>query len=219
MGYSQSEWLYAILQEHGFEACVEAFKQNIKKLRYDEKLEELKRLCLQKLSVTTADRDGYIQAEISKYEKCMRDSISQASDTGLCSVYNVISIIWNYVLSETIIAELRQQQAVKLPKNVADSDRQGKMTDRGKLYFNKAIEAGYMQETENGYRWLHNNGMKASLGYFLHRVLNPKGTAQIPYQRMENLFNVSRLDTAIDQALNAKKPQKWRGEIDALFDD
>lgn len=95
----------------------------------------------------------------------------------------------------------------------------GKETEREKKYFAKAIEAGLMEKDGENYRWLHNNGMKASLGYFLNRVFNPKGTAQIPYQRMENLFNVTRLDTAIDQALTAKKPQKWREEIDTLFDD
>ena len=76
-----------------------------------------------------------------------------------------------------------------------------------------------MKENGDGYEWVHNNGMKASLGYFLNKVFNPKGTAQIPYQRMESLFNVSRLDTAIAQALTVKTPQKWRKEIDVLFDD
>lgn len=95
----------------------------------------------------------------------------------------------------------------------------GKETDREKDYFVKAIKAGLMEKTDGGYRWLHNNGLKASLGYFLNRVFNPRGTAPIPYQRMESLFNVSRLDTAIGQALTAKKPQKWRKEIDTLFDD
>ena len=87
-------------------------------------------------------------------------------------------------------------------------------------YFNKAIQAKLMKKREDDtYEWLHNNGLKASLGYFLNRVFNPKGTSQIPYKCMESLFNMSRLDTAIDQALTAKKPQKWRTEIDTLFDD
>lgn len=214
---TQSEWIYAILQEHGFEACVEAFKQNIKGLRFDKKLEEQKRLCLQKLSVTTADRDRYIQTEISKYEKCMRDSISQASDTDLCSVYNVISIVWNYVLSEAIIAELKQQ-AVELPQNVAGGNRQEKITDLEMQYFKKAIEAGYMQETENGYNWLHNNGMKASLAYFLKKVFNPDGTKITPFKMLENLFNKTNLAVATSRLLDVKKEQKWRGEIDALFE-
>lgn len=215
--YEQCKWLYAIFQEHGFEACVEAFKQNIEELRYDKKLEAQKRLCLQKLSVTTADRDRYIQTEISKYEKCMRDSISQASDTDLCSVYNVISIVWNYVLSEAIIAELKQQ-AVELPQNVAGGNRQEKITDLEMQYFKKAIEAGYMQETENGYNWLHNNGMKASLAYFLKKVFNPDGTKITPFKMLENLFNKTNLAVATSRLLDVKKEQKWRGEIDALFE-
>lgn len=92
-------------------------------------------------------------------------------------------------------------------------------TEREKIYFAKAVEADLMKKTDRGYRWLHNNGLKASLGYFLHRVFNPKGTAQIPFQRLEALFNKTRLDTAIAQALTVKTPQKWRKEIDILFDD
>ena len=98
--------------------------------------------------------------------------------------------------------------------------RDNKPTKREQKYFTKAIEAGLMEQIgDENYRWLHNNGMKASLGYFLKRVFDPKGTTPIPYQRMENLFEVSRLDSAIDKALTAKKPQKWRIEIDALFND
>ena len=92
-------------------------------------------------------------------------------------------------------------------------------TEWEKIYFAKAVEADLMEKTDRGYRWLHNNGLKASLGYFLHRVFNPKGTAQIPFQRLEALFNKTRLDTAIAQALTVKTPQKWRKEIDILFDD
>ena len=94
-----------------------------------------------------------------------------------------------------------------------------RVTGHEQNLFVKAIERGLMEKTDSGYRWLHNNGMKASLGYFLKRVFDPNGTTPIPYQRMENLFNVSRLDSAIDKALTAKKPQKWRIEIDALFND
>lgn len=90
---------------------------------------------------------------------------------------------------------------------------------REKKYFAKAIEAGLMQKDSGGYRWLHNNGMKASLGYFIKRIFNPNGTTPIPYNRMESLFNRPRLDTTVDQVLGAKKPQKWRKEIDVLFDD
>ena len=189
---TQSEWIYAILQEHGFEACVEAFKQNIQELRRDKKLEEQKRLCLQKLSVTTADRDGYIQAEISKYEKCMRDSISQASDTGLCSVYNVISIVWNYVLSEAIIAELKQQ-AVKL--SILPDELNN---DEAKSIISKAIAKGLC---DNNNCWLKT---KALLAYFADRARDHlnlgqgeyDGSTKTSWKPFESLFGVNGLSGA-----------------------
>lgn len=105
-------------------------------------------------------------------------------------------------------------------KKAADEpDLPNKITHKEALYFEKAIKAGLMEQSGNGYRWLHNRSLKASLGYFLNRIFNPKGTAQIPYSYLETLFGVTRLDTSIDQALNPKKPQKWRKDIDTLFDD
>ena len=100
-----------------------------------------------------------------------------------------------------------------------DNKQPQQETEREKKYFAKAIEAGLMEKDGDSYRWLHNNGLKASLGYFLNRVFNPKGTAQIPCKRLGVLFGVTRLDTVIYQALNPNKPQKWRTEIDNLFDD
>ena len=215
MTYAQSKWLYDILQEHGFEECVRAFEQNIETLGYDHNLNFQKQLCLQKLEVTTIGRSEYIQTEIGKYEQCLRESISMVNDMRFCDVYNIMKITWNYVLSKTIIDELKKELL-----NLNETEKlQSIMTENVKKYFTKAIEAGLMQEEVNGYKWLHNKGMKASLGYFLHKVFNPNGTTQIPYKRVESLFNVFRLDVAIDQALTVKKPQKWRNEIDTLFDD
>lgn len=110
-------------------------------------------------------------------------------------------------------------------KNRLSSEWQAKLkpqqeTEREKKYFAKAIEAGLMEKKDDKiYKWLHNNGMKASLAYFLKRVFNPKGTTRIPYKRLEVLFAVTRLDTALDQVLTAKKTQKWIKEIDTIFDD
>lgn len=110
------------------------------------------------------------------------------------------------------------KESTAVPKQ--DIAKPQQETEREKKYFAKAIEAGLMEKKGNeNYKWLHNNGMKASLAYFLNRVFNPKGTTQIPYQRLEVLFGVTRLDTALDQVLTAKKPQKWRKEIDTIFDD
>ena len=140
----------------------------------------------------------------------MRDSIDMAHDEMFCSVYNVVDIIYNYVAAEALRAMLAENEATLKSRQE---------TERERKYFDKAINVGLMEKTDSGYRWLHGNGMLASLGYFLDRVFNPKGTAQIPCKRLEALFGVTRLDTAISQALNAIKPQKWRTEIDVLFDD
>lgn len=112
------------------------------------------------------------------------------------------------------IAKIDDKQEI-LPKKLKPQQE----TEREKEYFAKAIQAGLMKKDGENYKWLHNNGLQSSLGYFLKMVFNPKGTAQIHYKRMEKLFKVSRLDSAIDRALSVQKPQKWRKEIDVLFDD
>lgn len=90
-------------------------------------------------------------------------------------------------------------------------------TEREKKYFAKAIDAGMMEKTYNGYRWIYNNGLKASLAYFLNKVFNPDGFGRIPYKRLECLFEVKCLAVAVSKLLEVKKEQKWRAPIDALF--
>lgn len=91
-------------------------------------------------------------------------------------------------------------------------------TAREKKYFAKAIEAGLMQETETGYKWLYNGGSKASLAYFLQKVFNPDGTQTTPFKKLETLFNVSRLAAATYKLLCCKNMQKRKGGIDKLFE-
>ena len=92
-------------------------------------------------------------------------------------------------------------------------------TDRTKEIFAKAVEAGYMEKTATGYKWLYNSGSKASLAYFIMQVFSPDNTKQIPFKALGQLFDVTRLDRALDQAATAKKPQQWRGAIDNLLKD
>lgn len=92
-------------------------------------------------------------------------------------------------------------------------------TDRTKEIFAKAVEAGYMEKTATGYKWLYNSGSKASLAYFIMQVFSPDNTKQIPFKALGQLFDVTRLDRALDQATTAKKPQQWRGAIDNLLKD
>lgn len=94
-------------------------------------------------------------------------------------------------------------------------------TEQARKYFARAIEAKYMTPTANGYKWEFGGkrGGLARLGYFLYKTLCPTNTEQIPQQAVNRLFGVKRIDSAIAQVHNAKKPQKWRSEIDKLFVD
>lgn len=93
------------------------------------------------------------------------------------------------------------------------------MTTKEFIYYDKAIEFGMAEKTDNGYKWLYNNGSKASLAYFLYKLFCPKGTGQIPFKRLNILWNVTRMDSALNQVLSAKNNQPWRVQIDCLFTD
>lgn len=88
--------------------------------------------------------------------------------------------------------------------------------ERAKKYFPKAIEAGLMEKTNDGYKWLF--GGVTRLGYFIRKVFNPDRLQVVPYKGLEQLFGVTKLDNAIDRAETTKKPQPWRKKIDELFE-
>lgn len=120
----------------------------------------------------------------------------------------------------------QSEQASKEPAPTASDERPIAIqmptelnTDRTKEIFAKAVEAGYMEKTATGYKWLYNSGSKASLAYFIMQVFSPDNTKQIPFKALGQLFDVTRLDRALDQATTAKKPQQWRGAIDNLLKD
>ena len=112
---------------------------------------------------------------------------------------------------------LQQKPATKA--NSPQTIPQELNTDRAKEIFAKAVKAGYMEKTATGYKWLYNSGSKASLAYFIMQVFSPDNTKQIPFKALGQLFDVTRLDRALDQAATAKKPQQWRGAIDNLLKD
>jgi hypothetical protein len=112
------------------------------------------------------------------------------------------------------LPKLEPQQASE-PTNT--KPQQEELTEREKQYYEKAITQGMAIKTDSGYKWLYCSGSKVSLVYFLSKVFCPKGVEQIPFKRLNNLWGVSRLDSANDQLANAKKPQQWRQHIDNLF--
>jgi hypothetical protein len=95
----------------------------------------------------------------------------------------------------------------------------GLNTERARKYFAKAIEAQYITTTDNGLKWVFGDERgKVILGYFIQKVFCPNNTGTIPETAVNKLFGVTRIGSAITQIASAKKPQKWRTEIDKLFE-
>lgn len=95
------------------------------------------------------------------------------------------------------------------------------VTDRAIEYFTTAIKKGYMKKTETGYKWLYGGarGCKVCLAYFTEKVFCPNNNESYPETELDKLFGVTRLQSALTQMYDAKKPQKWRNDIDSLFED
>ena len=100
-------------------------------------------------------------------------------------------------------------------------------TPNARKFFAKAIERQYMEATGDGKcRWIgtDNKGKTAELAYFLGRVYNYKhsitGNAgeDFPEESLNELFGVKRLYSSLTQVYNAQKPQRWRSQIDAMFE-
>jgi len=101
------------------------------------------------------------------------------------------------------------------------------LTEEQQTAFQKAIEAKLMEQTESGYKWLYggNRGGGARLAYFIHKVFNPNGCSTIPYKALEALFDVIRLDSAIQRIAHyqandqyrSNKVRKWIAAIDDIL--
>lgn len=94
-------------------------------------------------------------------------------------------------------------------------------TERARKYFARAVEAGLMEKAGERYKWTFggDRGAKASLAYFIKRVYNPDNLRVTPFQSLEALFGVSRLDSITTSMMKALQPQRWRKDIDKLFEE
>ncbi len=90
-------------------------------------------------------------------------------------------------------------------------------TDRARKYINRAIECGFITITDTRLKWTMggNRGALAQLGYFVEKVYCPNNIEDLPESAINALFGVVRIGSAITQMHSAKKPQKWRSEIDS----
>ncbi len=110
-------------------------------------------------------------------------------------------------------------EGITLPKNLD--------TPRARRYFAEAIRLGYMEKADGGkYRWTGtgDRGPVSQLAYFCGRVYNYVHTVlgnageDFPEDSLNSLFGVRRLYSSLTQVHNAKKKQRWRQKIDAIFD-
>ena len=115
--------------------------------------------------------------------------------------------------------EPEEDEDIKLPKELN--------TANARKHFAKAIELQYMVATEKGkYRWIgtDNKGSTSELAYFLGKVYNYVHTfngnagESFPEESLNNLFGVRRLYSSLTQVYNAKRKQRWRSQIDAIFE-
>jgi hypothetical protein len=91
-----------------------------------------------------------------------------------------------------------------------------KILQPAKVYFQRAVEAGYMIEQLGGYRWL---GKISHLAYFGYMIEFKLKLGNYPEKAMQKAFGVpNRLSSNVDSVLGAKKHQEWRQEINQLFE-
>lgn len=137
----------------------------------------------------------------------------------LYEVYAAILLLDRYGADVVGLYNNKVGTATQLPKELD--------TERAREAFAKAMEKQYMVALEDGkYRWIgtDDKGKTAELAYFLGRVYNYKHTVNgnvgedFPEERLNELFGVTRLYSSLTQVYDAKKRQRWRSLIDALFE-
>ena len=89
--------------------------------------------------------------------------------------------------------------------------------DEARKYFSRAIEKGFIEKTDNGFKWLYGgNRGQIRLGYFCSKVYNiPR-----PINALEEAFGVKKLSSSISiatecQAVRRADVSKWRDHIDS----
>lgn len=135
-------------------------------------------------------------------------------------VADVEPYIGSFELVQEYINRLHKEPQQEQATNSKTSNNEPiEPTGKEKPYFEKAISSGYMVKLDKGYKWTFGEarGKKIRLAYFIKKIYGEYD--QIPYKRLEAMFGVTRLDCSVYALYSVKEPQKWRTEIDTLFND
>lgn len=116
------------------------------------------------------------------------------------------------MLDEELSRTSNQEHELHLPDELD--------TEQAIKYFSRALEVGYIEQTNTGYKWLYGETKgQVRLGYFCNKVYSTPR----PINKLEELFGVKKLSSSISSAdCEAKRAdvKKWRKEmIDTLFFD
>lgn len=118
-----------------------------------------------------------------------------------------------------ITSEFSGSNNLQLPKELD--------TKKARQYFAKAIQNEYMEKVgDYKYHWIGTNdkGNRSELAYFCGKVygyvhtITGNAGEDFPEESLNKLFGVKRLYSSLTQVYNAKKPQRWRSQIDAIFE-
>jgi len=153
-----------------------------------------------------------------EYRLCRK--IQQTSGGDLKTLFQEVCL---YIALKNERAMMREELVllgIDVPTEEITANRQNEENHTGvitgwvKEAFKAAIEAGYMENPGNGYKWLYGGERgNVRLAFFLQRVFNYNGCSSVPYKQLEALFGVKNLAQTTDQLNNAKKAQKWKNEI------
>lgn len=117
-----------------------------------------------------------------------------------------------------MISESKPQVVDNSPQTLIIPDELD--TEETRMYFTKAIKAGYMKVENDGYKWLFGGDKgQARLGYFCNKAFKTPR----PINKLEEIFGVKKLSASITNAdYEAKRVdvKMWREEMDnEIFND
>lgn len=109
------------------------------------------------------------------------------------------------------------------------SDEPQLQNELARSVFDCAVRKGWMQYNgKGGFIWkgFGRRPSKAQLAYlcakiygYIYSVTKGNIGSNVPYEELERLFGVTRLDRAVQQVFEAIRPQLWRKDIDTLLED
>lgn len=193
-----------------------------------------------KLKIQTAPEDylQYLENEIKNAKNALDMLANESTRVGAILPTISFNYVWNKERLNTLRRLLQewesgQDAAAPDPQQDAAAQSDGLIlpdelkTQKAQKTFAKAIEKGWMQlKLDGSIVWLGfgNRPSKAQLAYLCAKVYGYRYTTdrgnigdRVPYEALERLFNVTRLDRATQQVFESSKPQLWRKQIDGII--